>query len=214
MMLKRLNTDIQILIEFLKTPTPTSWLDYASHHIDLLLIDHAHCERKAAATAINFMSKYPERKELVKLMSPLAREELLHFEKVIEIMKQRSISFGPLQPSDYASTLHRLVTSRNGKERLRDQLIIGAIIEARSCERFHALIPYLRDHELEKFYISLLKSEARHFENYLFLARLYGEEVESRVDLFLSIENQFILSADSVFRFHSGIPGEELKSGQ
>lgn len=206
-MLKRYNTNIQLLIDFLKTPTPIEWLDHAAQNVPLLLIDHAHCERKAAATAINFMSKYPEKKELIDLMSPLAREELLHFEKVIQIMNQRAIPFGPLQPSDYASRMHQHVTKRDGKERIRDQLIIGAIIEARSCERFNAIIPYLKDDELKKFYSSLIKSEARHFENYLSLAKLYGGEIDTRLEVFLAIENHFISSQDTVFRFHSGIPG-------
>lgn len=216
-MVKRLDEDLQRLHEFLQIKTPESWLNYAANHLPLLLIDHAHCERKAAATAINLMSKYPEREELIAFMSPLAREELLHFEKVIHLMQQRGISFGPLPPSDYATTLHKKVTNRDGKERLRDQLIIGAIIEARSCERFNAIIPYLEDSELAKFYGSLLRSEARHFENYLYLAKLYGGDIEQRVKELVAIENRFILSTDTVFRFHSGIPGkdavvEELRS--
>lgn len=210
MILNPLDNELQTLTDFLKIKTPESWLLFAAKNIPLLLLDHAHCERKAAATAIHLISKYPEKKELVEIMSPLAREELLHFEKVIQLMKKRHISFGPLQPSDYASRLHRQVVSRNGNERAKDQLIIGAIIEARSCERFHALIPYLQDSELEKFYNSLIKSEARHFENYLKLARLYGGHINDRVDFFLSIENHFILEEDEVFRFHSGIPGAIL----
>lgn len=205
-MLKRLDVDIQILNDFLQIKTPLVWLNHAACHIPLLLIDHAHCERKAAATAINFMSKYPERTELIDVMSPLAREELLHFEKVVHMMKQREISFSPLQPSDYATTLHKQVTRRDGSERLCDQLIIGAIIEARSCERFSALVPYLEDSELAKFYLTLLRSEARHFQDYLRLAKLYGGNIEKRLSLFLSLENNFILSQDTVFRFHSGIP--------
>jgi tRNA-(ms[2]io[6]A)-hydroxylase len=95
-MVKRLDTDLQILNDFLQEKTPEAWLHYAAAHIPLLLLDHAHCERKAAATAINFMSKYPEKSELIAVMSPLAREELLHFEKVINIMRDRGISFAPL----------------------------------------------------------------------------------------------------------------------
>lgn len=205
-MLKRLDSDLQILNEFLRVKTPDAWLNFASNHIPTLLVDHAHCERKAAATAINFISKYPEKIELVKTMSPLAREELLHFEKVMTIMKQRDIPFTPLHPSDYATNLHKQVTKRDGLERLCDQLIIGAIIEARSCERFNAIIPFLEDQDLAKFYNTLIKSEARHFEEYLGLAKLYGGCIDKRMDLFLSIENQFILSSDTVFRFHSGIP--------
>lgn len=207
-MLKRLDTDLQTLNNFLRIKTPELWLNYASQHIPLLLIDHAHCERKAAATAINFISKYPEKSELVSVMSPLAREELLHFEKVLNLMHRKGISFGPLQPSEYATSLHKHITKKDGIERLCDQLIIGAIIEARSCERFNAIIPYIEDQELAKFYSTLIKSEARHFEDYLRLATLYGGTIEARLNRFLTIENEFILSSDTVFRFHSGIPAE------
>ncbi|MCL9685027.1 tRNA-(ms[2]io[6]A)-hydroxylase [Legionella maioricensis] len=205
-MVKRLDVDLQMLHDFLQIKTPEPWLNYAATHLPLLLLDHAHCERKAAATAINFISKYPERKELVEVMSPLAREELLHFEKVINIMIQKGISYGPLQPSEYATTLHKQVTKRDGLERLCDQLIIGAIIEARSCERFNAIIPYIEDEALAKFYSTLIKSEARHFEDYLSLAKLYGGDIKQRLALFLSIENSFVGATDTVFRFHSGIP--------
>ncbi len=205
-MLKRLDNNLQTLNEFLQIKTPEAWLEYAANHIPLLLLDHAHCERKAAATAITFMSKYPEKKELIEVMSPLAREELLHFEKVIDIMQQRAIKFGPLHPSEYGSKLHQQVTIKNNAQRLCDQLIIGAIIEARSCERFYSLIPYLEDHDLAKFYSTLVRSEARHFEDYLRLAKLYGENIESRLAEFLAIENNFIISSDTVFRFHSGTP--------
>ncbi|KTD08177.1 tRNA-(ms[2]io[6]A)-hydroxylase [Legionella jamestowniensis] len=199
-------SDLQILIDFLRVPTPEAWLKAATQNLPLLLIDHAHCERKAAATAINFISKYPEKEELVAVMSPLAREELLHFEKVIDLMKQRQIDFGPLQPSNYAQKMHQYVTKGGCKERLRDQLIVGAIIEARSCERFHSLLSVLRDSQLEKFYASLVKSESRHFQDYLRLAILYGGEIEERIDFFLQVENKLIGSEDKVFRFHSGIP--------
>lgn len=204
-MLKPLDIDLNPLIEFLRVKTPELWLSNVALQHSTLLHDHAHCERKAAATAINFISKYPERTELVNLMSPLAREELLHFEKVIQLMKQRNICFGPLEPSNYASKLHKKVTNKDGEQRLCDQLIIGAIIEARSCERFNAVIPYLVDQELAKFYQTLLKSEARHFEAYLKLARLYGGNIDNRISQFLDIENDFILSKDTVFRFHSGV---------
>ncbi|BCA95520.1 tRNA-(ms[2]io[6]A)-hydroxylase [Legionella antarctica] len=205
-MVKRIDVDLQMLHDFLQIKTPEPWLNHAATHLPLLLLDHAHCERKAAATAINFISKYPERRELVAVMSPLAREELLHFEKVINILDQKEISYSPLQPSDYATTLHRQVTKRDGPERLCDQLIIGAIIEARSCERFNAILPFIQDIELAKFYRTLVKSESRHFEDYLGLAKLYGGNIRQRMAVFLSIENSFILSPDTVFRFHSGIP--------
>ncbi|HAT8702291.1 TPA: tRNA-(ms[2]io[6]A)-hydroxylase [Legionella pneumophila subsp. pneumophila] len=205
-MLKRLDSDLQTLNDFLKTKTPEAWLNHAAANIPLLLLDHAHCERKAAGTAINFISKYPEKAELVAIMAPLAREELLHFEKVIDIMKQKGIVYSPLQPSDYASNLHKHVTNKDGIERLCDQLIIGAIIEARSCERFSSIIPYIEDQDLARFYKTLVKSECRHFEEYLHLAKFYGGSVDDRISEFLTIENAFILSVDVVFRFHSGLP--------
>ncbi|HFY0609014.1 TPA: tRNA-(ms[2]io[6]A)-hydroxylase [Legionella pneumophila] len=205
-MLKRLDSDLQTLNDFLKTKTPEAWLNHAAANIPLLLLDHAHCERKAAGTAINFISKYPEKAELVAIMAPLAREELLHFEKVIDIMKQKGIVYSPLQTSDYASNLHKHVTNKDGIERLCDQLIIGAIIEARSCERFSSIIPYIEDQDLARFYKTLVKSECRHFEEYLHLAKFYGGSVDDRISEFLTIENAFILSDDVVFRFHSGLP--------
>ncbi|MGQ3887770.1 tRNA-(ms[2]io[6]A)-hydroxylase [Legionella sp. CNM-1927-20] len=191
---------------FLRVPTPVAWLEIAIQNIPLLLLDHAHCERKAAANAINFISKYPGYPELVNMMSPLAREELLHFEKVLNIMDQRNIAFGPLPPSNYAQQLHLLATKQNTPERLCDLLLIGAIIEARSCERFNALVPKLADSQLAHFYATLVKAEARHFEDYLKLAQLYGKNIDEHLDHFLSVENQLIIGSDSVFRFHSGIP--------
>ncbi|PJD95687.1 MAG: tRNA hydroxylase [Legionella sp.] len=205
-MLKRLAVDLQILNDFLKIKTPAAWLEYAVQHLDMLLLDHAHCERKAAANAIHLMSKYPEKAELIRVMSPLAREELLHFEKVTTLMEERDIAFVSLPPSQYGATLHRLVTIKNTNQRLCDQLLIGAIIEARSCERFNALIPFLQDKKLAQFYNTLIRSEARHFEEYLRLAKRYGGDVTVRLANFLAVENEFISSADEVFRFHSGIP--------
>ena len=197
--------DLQTLYQFLRVPTPAAWLESALQQIPLLLIDHAHCERKAAATAINFLSKYPEKEEIVSIMSPLAREELLHFEKVLAILRQRNITFEALPPSCYAQKLHQHITKKPGISRLCDQLIVGAIIEARSCERFSALVPRLDDSILAKFYASLVKAESRHFYDYLQLAKFYGENIEDRVAVFLDIENELIHSKDTVFRFHSGI---------
>ena len=194
------------LYQFINQRTPESWLRYASQHIDLLLIDHAHCERKAASTALILMGKYPDNKKLIDMMSPLAREELLHFEKVIQIMTHRNIEYYSLKPCQYATTLHQHVTTQGGPLKLRDELIVGAIIEARSCERFQSLVEYLNDDELIKFYKGLVKSEARHFENYLELAYELCESTESRINDFVTIENELILSKDKLFRFHSGIP--------
>lgn len=192
--------------DFLRLDTPLPWLETAVQHLPTLLVDHAHCERKAAATALNFMSKYPEKRDLIDAMSPLAREELLHFEKVIHLLRDRNIAFGPLTPSGYATHLHQRVAVGDYDNRLRDQLIVGAVIEARSCERFYAIIPWLEDEELARFYQSLVKSEARHFIDYLRLAHQYGKNCQARIVEFLALENAFIRSPEPIFRFHSGIP--------
>lgn len=205
-MLKSNIDELQRLKQFLRVPTPNAWLVYAVQQIPLLLIDHAHCERKAAATAVNFMSQYPDEADLIEVMSPLAREELLHFEKVITLLNARGIKYGPLPPSLYAQRLHKHVTKKYGVAKLVDQLIIGAIIEARSCERFNAIVPLLSDPILAKFYASLVKAEARHFEEYLRLAHHFGTDLDERIQMFLDVENQLVSSVDTVFRFHSGIP--------
>lgn len=201
-------TDISHIYQFLKCKTPDLWLDYAEEHIDILLIDHAKCEKKAGSTALSLMFKYPERSELQVKMAQLAREEVLHFEQVFEILQQRNIEYSILSPSRYAESLRKLARSSE-PDKLVDICIIGAIIEARSCERFAALAPRLseKEPELAKYYRYLLKSESRHFEDYLALARQYSPNpIDEQLDLMLEKEAELIESEDTVFRFHSGIP--------
>lgn len=190
---------------FLGCETPDSWIEEACKQQDILLIDHAHCEKKAASTAMTLMFRYVDRPDLLNKMSRLAREELIHFEQVLELMEGRGIAYCHLSPARYAAGLRTHVrTSEPG--RLIDVLIIGAYIEARSCERFAKLAPYLDD-ELAKFYRSLLKSEGRHYQDYLGLAAQYaGEPIDDRVAFFRDVENELILSPDAEFRFHSGAP--------
>ena len=158
--------------EFLLCQTPQAWIEQALQHPEVLLIDHANCEKKAAGMAITLMFRYAEKEDLQQKMSRLAREELRHFEQVTAIMKKRGIKYCQLSASEYAKRLHQHVR-RDEPGKLIDTLIIGAFIEARSCERFYRLLPFL-DAELEKFYRSLLKSEARHFQDYLKLAQQYS----------------------------------------
>lgn len=198
---------IKPIHDFLRLSTPIEWVRAASNNMALILIDHAHCERKAATTAIHLMAKYPGQKEINQFLSPLIREELLHFDKVLNLIDERNIQFGPLKPSLYAQKLHHHVSNRDHLERLSDQLIIGAIIEARSCERFAALVPVLTDEALVKFYSSLVKAEARHFEDYLKHAKMHHpHSFEKRLEQFLDIENEWIGSHDKQLRFHGGIP--------
>lgn len=191
--------------EFLNCPTPDAWLQAALKNQDLLLIDHANCEKKAAATAMNLMYRHTTRPELLRKMSQLAREELLHFQQVVEIMAQRNIRYVRLSPSRYASGLRELIDHRD-RYALIDTLIAGAFIEARSCERFARLVPHL-DETLARFYRSLLKSEERHYQDYLTLARSYSETgISDRVAEFAAREAELISAPDSEFRFHSGVP--------
>ena len=134
---------------FLPCDTPSSWLEAALANQPNLLIDHANCEKKAAATAINLMHRYSLEPDLLSKMSQLAREELLHFHQVVKIMADRGIRYIRLSPSRYAAGL-RSIIRKPEKEQLVDILIVGAYIEARSCERFAKLAPRLDD-ELQRF---------------------------------------------------------------
>jgi len=200
--------DLGPLREFLPCATPDAWIVEAARpeNLPTLLIDHANCEKKAASTALNLMYRYTEHGVLLQKLSRLAREELRHFEQVHEIIEARGIGYPYLSAARYAQGLHALV-SKNEPERLIDTLLIGAIIEARSCERFAALLPVLDD-ELAKFYESLLRSEARHFMDYLTYAEAISSKalVKERLAPLLAEERELIQGDDPVFRFHSGVP--------
>jgi len=137
--------------------------------------------------------------------TPQAWIELVHFDQVLKLMDKRGVEYTHLSAGRYAGALHEMVRKPE-PQRLVDRLILGAFVEARSCERFAALVPYL-DEELGRFYASLLKSEARHYRHYLELARLYAQEdVQPRIAAFRDREAELIATPDSVFRFHSGVP--------
>lgn len=194
---------LQEIHDFLPCATPQQWIDNALANQELMLIDHAHCEKKAASTALSLMYRYVENTNLLNKMSRLAREELRHFEQVLAIINKRGIAYCHLTPARYAAGLRKEVRT-DDPGRLVDVMVVGAIIEARSCERFAALVPFLDD-ELAEFYSGLLKSEARHYRDYLALAIQANEgPVDERVAEFLAIEKQLILEPDDEFRFHSG----------
>ena len=192
--------------EFLGCRTPDAWISAALADQQTLLIDHKNCEFKAASTALSLMAKYSTYVDLLNAMSRLAREELVHHEQVLRIMKRRKIGLRPVSAARYASGLRKVVRTHE-PHKLVDTLVVGAFIEARSCERFEALVPHL-DEELGKFYFGLLKSEARHFQNYLKLAYQYGEarDVDQAIERVRAAERELIESPDTEFRFHSGVP--------
>jgi tRNA-(ms[2]io[6]A)-hydroxylase len=191
---------------FLGCRTPDAWIEAALADQETLLIDHKNCEFKAASTALSLIAKYNTHVELINMMSRLAREELVHHEQVMRLMKRRGVPLRPVSAGRYASGLRRQVRAHE-PAKLVDTLVVGAFIEARSCERFAALVPHL-DEELGKFYHGLLKSEARHYQGYLKLAHQYGDadDIASVVEQVREAEVQLITSPDQEMRFHSGIP--------
>ena len=201
--------DIPHSIEnFFDTPTPKEWLEEARNRLPELLLDHANCELKAASTALGFIYRYSDRTALSHRMSRLAREELRHFEQARKIMDAMEIPFKRLSASRYAGKLRQAVR-REEPQHLLDMLLVGALIEARSCERFAALIPQL-PRDLSKFYSGLLASEARHFEHYLEFARTEVDVSEAdfnnRLEELKTLEAKLISEPDDQFRFHSGVP--------
>lgn len=196
------------IAEFLDAPTPDAWLDVATEHLPEMLLDHANCELKAASTALGFLYRYPARTALVQRMSRLAREELRHFEQVRSIMDDLEIPFERLSASRYAGGLREAVRPEE-PYKLLDLLLIGALIEARSCERFARIAPRLPE-KLGRFYSGLLASEARHFEHYIAFAKSecgVGEtEIGARLDELKQLEARLVTEPDNEFRFHSGPP--------
>ncbi len=211
---------VEPVLEFLSCRTPAAWIDAAIGQIDTLLLDHAALELRAAQQAQTLIARYGAagrgsysvdsdlRLSLLRKLSRLAREELRHYEQVIELLVARNIDYATISASRYARELHFEIRGTE-PERLVDTLIVGAIIESRSCERFFSLLPSLEADEprLAKFYGSLLRSEARHFEDYLGLARRAANaDCGDRVSYFLALEAKLVCDPDSELRFHSGPP--------
>lgn len=192
----------------LRVPTPAAWLAEACAHSDVLLIDHANCEKKAASTALALMFAYAEDLHLADKMSRLAREELRHYEQVAKLINSLKVVPRRLAPGRYAERLRRLV-SRSEPQREIDLMVCGAFIESRSCERFAALSAAIGA-PIADLFQGLHAAEARHFKVYLELAKRAAEradlEWQTRLDEFGALEAELITSPDPVFRFHSGPP--------
>jgi len=186
--------------------TPGAWVDAAAAGWRELLVDHANCEKKAASTAVALIFAYPEDAQLGLALSRLAREELRHFEQVQNAMTELGVRFIRQKPGRYAAGLRReLRTSEPGRK--LDLLLSGALIEARSCERFRLLAGRLSE-PLGRFYARLAESEARHFELYVGLAReRYPQEWQERLRMLATAEAALATAPDTELRFHSGPPG-------
>src|SRR5262245_4251004 len=188
----------------LQTPTPDRWLAHVEERIDLLLIDHAHCEKKAAGVAMNLLFAYVEHIDLTMAMTEIVQEELDHFHQVRAILDRRGIRFYKLPPSRYGPKLHELV-GKEEPQRAVDRLLVAALIEARSCERFGLLRDRLADRKLAEFYGSLFESEARHHSTYVRLAKHFQpeENVHDRLDKLAAAEAEIILAGEDQPRMHS-----------
>lgn len=191
----------------LKAATPRGWVEAAVADLPTLLVDHANCEKKAASTAMALIFAYPEDRSLAVALSRLAREELKHFEQVERLMKKQGLPYLRMKPGRYASELRKLVRTHEPKRKL-DLMIVHALIEARSCERFRLLAQHLPA-DVKELYAQLERSEARHFEMYLdFAGREFdADEIAQRLEIIAAREAELATSPDRELRFHSGPPG-------
>ncbi len=188
----------------LQGSTSERWLQQVDQHLPEILIDHAHCEQKAASTAMDLMFDYVQHEDLCDCMSEIVREELEHFQMVRQLLKRRGIRFQGLKPGTYGRRLKDLVRKLE-PGRAVDRLLIASLIEARSCERFVLLRDHLQDEELKAFYGSLFESEARHHATYVRLAELFAsrEEVETRLQQLAVQEAAIIEDGCELPRVHS-----------
>lgn len=188
----------------LQGSTSERWLQQVDQHLTEILIDHAHCEQKAASTAMDLMFDYVQHEDLCDCMSEIVREELEHFQMVRQLLKRRGIRFQGLKPGTYGRRLKDLVRKLE-PGRAVDRLLIASLIEARSCERFVLLRDHLQDEELKAFYGGLFESEARHHATYVRLAELFAsrEEVETRLQQLAVQEAAIIEDGCELPRVHS-----------
>ena len=188
----------------LQSATDARWLRQVDQHLDEVLIDHAHCEKKAAGTALNLIFHYVEDVELCREMTEIVNEELEHFHLVIDLLARRGVRFRRLKPSQYGRNLNDLVRKQE-PQRAVDRLLVAGIIEARSCERFQALSEHVEDHELATFYRSLFESEARHHATYTRLATHFApeQEVMRRLDELAAAEAAIMAEGEDLPRMHS-----------
>nr|WP_071885501.1 tRNA-(ms[2]io[6]A)-hydroxylase [Rufibacter tibetensis] len=183
----------------LQLPTDPRWVNIAEMNIQDILVDHAYCEQKAATSGISLIVKYPDKNKLVEEMTALVAEEWSHFERVLEELKKRGFELGRNRPDEYVVQLSQHIRKGDKRERqLMDHLLVNALIEARSCERFKLLWKNLQDEALQKFYYELMVSEASHYVSFVKLAKEYmpKEVVDARLQELLEIEANIIANLE------------------
>lgn len=192
------------IINALKTPTSSAWVEQAINNLDTILLDHAQCERKAAGVALNMMFRYPSNAKMVRELTKIAREELEHFEQVNQWLDKRNIPMRPLQPPPYGAGLKSQVRPQE-PDRFLDSLLVTGLIEARSHERLGLLANHCPEPELAKFYRSLMASEARHFGTYWVLADTYFDRdiVMKRLEELAIVESEILSTLHTEARIHS-----------
>ncbi len=200
---KVLPLDIQ-----LQVPTPKAWLAKAANSLQELLSDHAECEKKAAITAINFTRYFHEHRDVLDSLALIAREEMRHFDRVLFWLDSYSLSYTPTEACRYAKSLHQYVKQHRDAQ-IVDKLLVAAVIEARSCERFALLVPWL-DSKLGGFYSKLYEAEKRHAQVYInFALKLSSQrKIHSRLSDILAYEADLISAPERTFAFHSGVPSD------
>ena len=188
----------------LQSASDARWLAQVDAHLDDILIDHAHCEKKAAGVAMNLLFSYVDHVALARAMTEIVNEELEHFRLVLDLLERRGIRFRKLSPSSYGQRLHAIVRKEE-PARAVDRLLVAGLIEARSCERFAVLRDHVADAELQEFYGSLFESEARHHATYVRLACDVAPEetVRERLHWLAAEEAAIIAQGDPVARMHS-----------
>ena len=183
----------------LKLPTDPRWVNIAKKNIEEILVDHAYCEQKAASSCISLIVQYPQYKSLVEVLTPVVSEEWDHFQRVLEHLNKRGFALGVQRKDEYVAALQKKIPrggSRN--EQLTERLLVNALIEARSCERFKLLWQQIEDEDLRNFYHELMISEAGHYKNFIKLAKEYQDpqKVLQRWEQWLEVEAQIIASLD------------------
>lgn len=194
----------------LAAATPVEWVQTAAERWPEILLDHAYCEKKAASSALALIFAYPEHEQHNLALSRLAREELRHFEQVTRLMRRVGVPFARLKPGRYAGGLRAAMRTHEPARRM-DLMLTGALIEARSCERFLCLAPHLPE-AVGSFYAELARVEARHGELYLELAAGAGEGWRERLAELAAVEADLATAPDSLLRFHSGPLRENVSS--